>query len=180
MNFFITDPDGERHPADRARRLRRRLDPRGADPRADADREEDHRLSRHRRHLGQPAAAAAAEERGRARPGARGRPGTRSPSSRSASRTAPSSTTTTRWRSSRAPEPRWPRQPKPGGYAPPALGDRLRRAWRRNRAGYLFLLPWFIGFFGLTLGPTLASLYLSFTDYDLLTPPRWAGLKNYT
>ena len=55
----------------------------------------------------------------------------------------------------------------------------LARAWRRNGAGYLFLTPWLIGFFGLTLGPTLASLYLSFTDYDLLTPPRWAGLKNY-
>ena len=55
----------------------------------------------------------------------------------------------------------------------------MARSWRRNRAGYLFLLPWLIGFFGLTLGPTIASLYLSFTDYDLLTPARWAGLKNY-
>ena len=36
-----------------------------------------------------------------------------------------------------------------------------------------------IGFLGLTLGPTLASLYLSFTNYDLLTPPRWTGLGNY-
>ncbi len=43
----------------------------------------------------------------------------------------------------------------------------------------MFLLPWLIGFFGLTLGPTLASLYLSFTDYDLLTSPRWSGLENY-
>lgn len=43
----------------------------------------------------------------------------------------------------------------------------------------MFLLPWLIGFLGLTLGPTLASLYLSFTDYDLLTSPRWSGLKNY-
>jgi multiple sugar transport system permease protein len=66
-----------------------------------------------------------------------------------------------------------------GRHAPPALGERLRRAWSRNAAGYLFLLPWLIGFLGLTLGPTLASLYLSFTDYDLLTPPRWSGLKNY-
>jgi multiple sugar transport system permease protein len=55
----------------------------------------------------------------------------------------------------------------------------LARVWERNGPGYLFLTPWLIGFFGLTLGPTLASLYLSFTDYDLLTPPRWAGLKNY-
>lgn len=49
----------------------------------------------------------------------------------------------------------------------------------RNGAGYIFLAPWLIGFFGLTLGPALASLYLSFTHYDLLTAPRWAGLANY-
>jgi multiple sugar transport system permease protein len=65
------------------------------------------------------------------------------------------------------------------GAEAPALSRRLERAWRRNGAGYLFLTPWLIGFFGLTLGPTLASLYLSFTDYDLLTPPRWSGLRNY-
>ena len=48
-----------------------------------------------------------------------------------------------------------------------------------DKAGYLFLLPWLIGFFGLTLGPVLASLYLSFTDFDLLRDPRWIGLDNY-
>jgi multiple sugar transport system permease protein len=47
------------------------------------------------------------------------------------------------------------------------------------RAGYVFLLPWFVGFFGLTLGPALASLYLSFTEYDLLRDPRWNALDNY-
>ncbi len=55
----------------------------------------------------------------------------------------------------------------------------FRREIRRSLPGYLFLLPWLTGFFVLTLGPTLASLYLSFTDYDLLSPPRWAGLKNF-
>jgi multiple sugar transport system permease protein len=54
------------------------------------------------------------------------------------------------------------------------------RIWDRNAAGYLFLLPWFIGFFGLTIGPVLYSLYLSFTDFDLLTTPDWVGLANYT
>jgi multiple sugar transport system permease protein len=63
--------------------------------------------------------------------------------------------------------------------AAPDFGERIARSWRRNRAGYLFLTPWLIGFFGLTVGPTIASLYLSFTDYDLLTPARWSGLKNY-
>ena len=61
----------------------------------------------------------------------------------------------------------------------PPLGQRLRQAWRRNGAGYLFLLPWLAGFFLLTLGPTLASLYLAFTDFDLLTAPRWTGLNNF-
>lgn len=59
------------------------------------------------------------------------------------------------------------------------LRDRLRRSWRRNGAGYLFLTPWLLGFFGLTLGPALASLYLAFTDFDLLTPPKWVGLDNF-
>lgn len=63
--------------------------------------------------------------------------------------------------------------------ASPTVRQRMARSWRRNRAGYLFLTPWLIGFFCLTLGPTIASLYLSFTDYDLLTPARWSGFKNY-
>jgi multiple sugar transport system permease protein len=53
------------------------------------------------------------------------------------------------------------------------------RLWTANGPGYLFLIPWFIGFFGLTLGPILTSLYLSFTDFNLISPPRWAGLSNY-
>jgi len=50
---------------------------------------------------------------------------------------------------------------------------------RHNRAGYLFLLPWMVGIFGLTLAPMLYSLFLSFTKFDLLSSPRWAGLENY-
>ena len=53
------------------------------------------------------------------------------------------------------------------------------RAWQHHAPGYLFLLPWFIGFFGLTIGPILTSLYLSFTDFDLLTPAKWIGTDNY-
>jgi multiple sugar transport system permease protein len=49
----------------------------------------------------------------------------------------------------------------------------------RDVPGYLFLLPWFIGFLGLTIGPALTSLYLSFTDFDLLTQPDWVGAANY-
>lgn len=47
-------------------------------------------------------------------------------------------------------------------------------------AGYLFLLPWLIGLFGLTLIPMAASLYFSFTKYDMLTPAVPIGLNNYS
>ncbi|OSP53851.1 carbohydrate ABC transporter permease [Pseudoruegeria sp. SK021] len=60
-----------------------------------------------------------------------------------------------------------------------AAGGWLWGAVRRNGAGYLFLAPWLIGFFCLTLGPALVSLYLSFTNYDLLTTPEFVGMQNY-
>lgn len=53
------------------------------------------------------------------------------------------------------------------------------RAWHNHAPGYMFLLPWLIGFFGLTIGPIISSLYLSFTDFDLLTPAQWVGTANY-
>ena len=53
------------------------------------------------------------------------------------------------------------------------------RLWTENGAGYLFLLPWFVGFFGLTIFPILSSLYLSFTNFDMLTAPQWVGADNY-
>lgn len=49
----------------------------------------------------------------------------------------------------------------------------------KNLTGYLFLMPWLIGFLGLTLVPMCASLYFSFCDYDMLTAPKFVGLGNY-
>ena len=43
-------------------------------------------------------------------------------------------------------------------------------------SSYLFLVPWLIGFLVLTLYPMIYSLYLSFTDYNILQLPKWAGL----
>jgi multiple sugar transport system permease protein len=54
-----------------------------------------------------------------------------------------------------------------------------KMAARENAIGYLFMLPWFIGLLTLTLGPMLASLYLSFTRYDLLSALQWIGLQNF-
>lgn len=45
--------------------------------------------------------------------------------------------------------------------------------------GYLFIVPWLLGFLLFILGPFLASLYLSFTTYSVLQPGRWIGLDNY-
>jgi len=51
---------------------------------------------------------------------------------------------------------------------------------RESKAAYLFLLPWLLGFFGLAVLPMAASLYLAFTDYNLIRPPEWTGLENFT
>lgn len=56
----------------------------------------------------------------------------------------------------------------------------MKRFLARNAAGYIFLSPWLLGFFLLALGPILASLYLSFTRYDMISQPRWTGLDNYS
>lgn len=56
----------------------------------------------------------------------------------------------------------------------------LSLAKRESLAGYAFVTPWVIGFFFLTLGPMLASLYFSFTQYNIIDPPIWIGLTNYT
>jgi multiple sugar transport system permease protein len=54
-----------------------------------------------------------------------------------------------------------------------------REASRDNKAGYLFLLPWLVGLFAFTLGPMVASLLLSLTDYNLIETPTFIGLDNY-
>jgi len=50
---------------------------------------------------------------------------------------------------------------------------------RDDLTGYLFIAPWLIGFFVFTFGPFLASLYLSFTSWDIVGPIEWVGTKNY-
>ena len=45
--------------------------------------------------------------------------------------------------------------------------------------GYVFLLPWVIGLVVFFLGPILLSFALSFTQYDVISPPMFIGLDNY-
>ncbi|SCF00394.1 carbohydrate ABC transporter membrane protein 1, CUT1 family [Micromonospora coriariae] len=63
----------------------------------------------------------------------------------------------------------------------PAPGRRRRTplARREARWAYLFLAPWIIGFLVFYAGPMIASLWLSFTEYDVINPPEYTGLDNY-
>jgi multiple sugar transport system permease protein len=62
------------------------------------------------------------------------------------------------------------------------FGRRMRASgyFRREfRAGYGFALPWFIGFVVFGGGPIFFSLVMSFSQYDVLNPPRFVGFHNY-
>lgn len=50
---------------------------------------------------------------------------------------------------------------------------------REGVAALAFLLPSFIGFLLFTLWPVVATFLLSFTSWDVLTPPRWVGWSNF-
>jgi multiple sugar transport system permease protein len=52
-------------------------------------------------------------------------------------------------------------------------------ARREALEGYLSISPWVIGFLLFTLGPLLASVYFSFTQWSVTRPPVWIGLGNY-
>ncbi len=47
-------------------------------------------------------------------------------------------------------------------------------------AGIFFISPWIIGFLVFLAIPIIASIILSFTQYDVLHSARWVAMKNYT
>ena len=53
----------------------------------------------------------------------------------------------------------------------------LRR--REMIAGYLFIAPAVFGFIVFTAGPIIASIVISLTNYDIISPPHWTGVDNY-
>ncbi|THV33885.1 carbohydrate ABC transporter permease [Glycomyces buryatensis] len=62
-----------------------------------------------------------------------------------------------------------------------------RRRTKLSRRGkkeafyfWLFISPWLIGFVGFLLGPMIASVYISLTEWDSFTEPQFVGLANYT
>lgn len=55
----------------------------------------------------------------------------------------------------------------------------FKKNWREWLAGYLMLLPNFIGFFIFMLIPIVATIYIGFTNWDLINVPKWVGFLNY-
>jgi multiple sugar transport system permease protein len=51
--------------------------------------------------------------------------------------------------------------------------------WHEALEGWLYLLPWLVGFVLFTAGPMVASAIISLTQWEILTAPRWVGLDNY-
>jgi multiple sugar transport system permease protein len=49
-----------------------------------------------------------------------------------------------------------------------------------HRAAFLFISPWLIGFCVFMLYPVGYTIYLSFTDYDVINDPSFIGLDNYS
>ncbi|WP_405593847.1 carbohydrate ABC transporter permease [Streptomyces sp. NBC_01092] len=71
-----------------------------------------------------------------------------------------------------------------GGAEGAGTKQRTRRARTRENQGdgrlaAVFIAPALLGFAAFLLWPTLRGIYLSFTRFNLLTPPEWVGLDNY-
>jgi multiple sugar transport system permease protein len=54
-----------------------------------------------------------------------------------------------------------------------------RMARQEERAAYLFLLPWLIGLVVFLLGPIIASILISMTNWNIISEAEWVGLANY-
>jgi multiple sugar transport system permease protein len=50
---------------------------------------------------------------------------------------------------------------------------------KKSIVPYIYVLPWIIGFILFTGGPIIFTIILSFTKWDLITPPIWIGLSNF-
>jgi len=50
---------------------------------------------------------------------------------------------------------------------------------REELQGWLYVLPWLLGFLIFTFGPMLASFYLSFNKYTVGGTPEWLAVSNY-
>jgi len=72
---------------------------------------------------------------------------------------------------------------KTGGTSVPAsLKHRwslVKAAWHEYHTMYLFMIPFVVLFLIFVVAPVLTAIYLSFTYYNMLEPPRWIGISNF-
>ena len=55
----------------------------------------------------------------------------------------------------------------------------LATFWKRWGVYYLFMAPFLTVFTVFVIAPVLVAMYLSFTYFNVLEPPRWIGWSNY-
>jgi len=55
----------------------------------------------------------------------------------------------------------------------------MRRKLSEWLTAYIFLSPWFFILFVFIIFSIGWAFYLSFTDYNLFSPPKWVGLTQY-
>src|SRR5579883_469528 len=65
--------------------------------------------------------------------------------------------------------------PRPSSAGRRWSAQRLRDA----RDGYLFILPWLLGFILWTAGPMIASVFISLSEWRIITTPRFVGIANF-
>ncbi len=56
---------------------------------------------------------------------------------------------------------------------------RVKRRRRENLMAYLFISPQLLGVLLFTIGPVIFAFLLSFSEWNLVAPLKWVGLKNY-
>lgn len=71
------------------------------------------------------------------------------------------------------------REGRPRRSEPPEIPRRRRTRLRQERAAHVFMTPWLLGLVLVTAVPMLASLYLAFTDYNILSSPAFIGTENF-
>ena len=64
-------------------------------------------------------------------------------------------------------------------YRPESKLGQLWKRIKQNKVSYFFVAPYGILFFTFTILPVAVAIYLSFTHYNMLQPPRWVGWENY-
>ena len=56
---------------------------------------------------------------------------------------------------------------------------RLSLSQKEAIDGYIMIFPWIIYYITFIVGPMIGAFFVSFTNWDILTGPKWIGVENY-